>query len=58
MAVSEQMMHASDHFDHGFSLLVDDDIDAALPFLARAVGFAPNNARYHAYYGKALAARP
>lgn len=45
---------AADNFERGFSLLMDDDFEAALPFLARAVHFAPKNARYHAYFGKAL----
>jgi len=45
---------ASENFDRGFSLLLEEDLEAALPFLFRAVHFAPNNARYHAYYGKAL----
>ena len=37
-------------------MLMDNEIDEALPFLARAVHFAPKNARYRAYYGKALSA--
>ncbi len=45
---------AAENFERGFSLLMDNDADAATPFLARAVHFAPKNARYHAYYGKAL----
>jgi len=47
--------HAAENFETGFSLLMDDEAEAATPFLARAAHFAPNNARYHAYYGKALA---
>jgi predicted Zn-dependent protease len=35
---------------------MEDEYDDALPFLARAAHFAPDNARYHAYYGKALSA--
>jgi len=45
---------AAENFDRGFNLLMENDVDAATPFLARAVHFAPKNARYHAYYGKAL----
>jgi curved DNA-binding protein CbpA len=45
---------AKEAFDQGFNLLMEDEIDEALPYLARAVQFAPKNARYHAYYGKAL----
>jgi hypothetical protein len=48
---TEQAEH---NFDRGFSLLMENEADAALPFLARAVHYAPKNARYHAYYGKAL----
>ncbi len=46
--------HGVEHFDRGFSLLMEGDTERALPFLARAVHFDPKNARYHAYYGKAL----
>jgi curved DNA-binding protein CbpA len=53
---SLKMEQAAEHFDKGFSLLMNNDPDGALPFLARAIHFAPNNARYHAYYGKALSA--
>ena len=48
------MEQAAEHFDRGFSLLMEADHEAALPHLARAVHYAPENARYHAYYGKAL----
>lgn len=49
-----EVEQAAEHFERGFSLLMDEDFEAALPFLARAVHFAPKNARYHAYFGKAL----
>jgi predicted Zn-dependent protease len=58
VSASHQLMQAAEHFERGFSLLMDDEIEAALPFLARAVYYAPKNARYHAYYGKALATDP
>ncbi|MEO6655346.1 MAG: DUF4388 domain-containing protein [Pyrinomonadaceae bacterium] len=47
---------AEQNFERGFSLLMDNEHQDALPHLARAVHFAPKNARYHAYYGKALSA--
>jgi curved DNA-binding protein CbpA len=56
--VSEQKQTdmATENFEIGFSHLMDENYDEALPFLARAVHLAPNVARFHAYYGKALAA--
>lgn len=47
---------ASEEFEIGFSMLMDEDYEAATPYLARAVFMAPSVPRYHAYYGKALAA--
>lgn len=49
-----QAEQADENFERGFSLLMNNEIEASLPFLTRAVHYAPNNARYHAYYGKAL----
>jgi tetratricopeptide (TPR) repeat protein len=46
---------AEENFDQGVKLLLDENYAEALPFLARAVHFAPDVARYHAYYGKVLA---
>jgi len=54
--LSVQMKQANESFDQGFSLLMDGNAEAAETFLARAAHFAPKNAKYHAYYGKALAA--
>lgn len=51
---ADQEELAQEAFNQGFNLLMEDEIDEALPFLARAVQLAPNKARYHAYYGKAL----
>ena len=51
-----QTEQAAQNFERGFSLLMESGHDEALPFLARAVHFNPKNARYHAYYGKALSA--
>lgn len=54
--LSDQMKQANEDFERGFNLLMDGSPDAATPFLARAAHFAPKNARFHAYYGKALSA--
>jgi curved DNA-binding protein CbpA len=51
---SLQYAQASESFERGFTLLMDGEADAALQFLARAAHYAPKNARYRAYYGKAL----
>ncbi len=51
---SAQLLQAAEAFDRGFTLLMNKDVEGSLPLLARAVHYAPNNARYHAYYGKAL----
>ncbi len=50
-----QREQATENFDRGLSLLMENDPDAAVTFLARAAHLAPKNARYRAYYGKALA---
>ncbi len=52
--LDKQTQQAIEDFNNGFSYLMDENIEAALPFLARAVHFDKNNARYHAFYGKAL----
>ncbi len=52
--LDKQIQQAVEDFDNGFGYLMDNNIEAALPFLARAVHFDKNNARYHAFYGKAL----
>ncbi len=49
---------AADNFERGFSLLMEGEVETALPFLARAVHYSPKVARYHAYYGKALSSEP
>ena len=51
----QQLQQAHQSFEHGFDLLHDGDTERAAVFLARAVHFAPENARYHAFYGKCLA---
>ncbi len=52
--ISLQSEQAAQNFDRGFGLLLENEPEEALQFLARAVHYAPKNARYHAYYGKAL----
>ena len=51
-----QFTQALESFDRGFGLLMEGEAEAAAPFLARAAHYAPKNARYRAYYGKALSA--
>lgn len=55
---SMQFQQAAASFERGYSLLLDDEPEASLQFFARAVHFDPNNARYHAYYGRALSHDP
>jgi curved DNA-binding protein CbpA len=52
---SLQAEQAAESFDRGYSLLLNGDPHAAVPFLARAAHYAPKNAKYRAYYGQALA---
>ncbi|MEO8074586.1 MAG: DUF4388 domain-containing protein [Acidobacteriota bacterium] len=52
--LQKQTDQAADNFKQGFDLLMAQHNEAAIPFLARAVHFAPDNARYHAYHGKVL----
>jgi curved DNA-binding protein CbpA len=49
------LTEASEIFEHGFNLLMEEDYEQALPYIIRAVHLAPDAARYHAYYGKLLA---
>jgi hypothetical protein len=51
-----QAQQAAENFEQGFSLLMDEEFEPATPYLARAVFLAPDNPKYHAYYGKALSA--
>jgi curved DNA-binding protein CbpA len=48
------LTEASDIFERGFNLLMEEEYEQALPYILRAVHLAPDNARYHAYYGKLL----
>lgn len=49
-----QREQAAENFERGYNLLMDNDPEAAAPFLARAAHFGPQNARHRAYYGRAL----
>jgi curved DNA-binding protein CbpA len=51
---SRQEDQAAADFERGFELQLEGEFESAIPYLARAVYYAPNNARYHAYYGRAL----
>jgi curved DNA-binding protein CbpA len=46
-----------DSFEAGLSLLMEGEYDAAVPFLARASHYNPQNALYRAYHGLALSAK-
>lgn len=52
--LQKQAALAAESFDTGFNLLMEEHYEEAIPFLARAVHLANDNARYHAFYGKAL----
>ncbi|MDQ2746621.1 MAG: J domain-containing protein, partial [Acidobacteriota bacterium] len=54
--VQKQVDQAAESFERGFNFLMDRDYEAALPYLARAVFYGKGVARFHAYYGKVLAA--
>ena len=51
---SAQFQQAAENYERGFGLLMDGEVEASLPFFARAVHFDPKSARAHAYFGKAL----
>ena len=53
-SIEKQNELASENFEQGFNLLMNEEYEIAIPFFARAVHFSNNNARYHAYYGKVL----
>lgn len=50
----EKLEIATESFEQGFNLMMEEEYERALPLLARAVQYAPEIARYHAYYGKVL----
>jgi curved DNA-binding protein CbpA len=47
---------AEKSFEEGYKLLMNQEYEAAYPFLARATHLDPGNAKYHAYFGKLLSA--
>lgn len=49
---------AEENFQHGLAALKHDNQRMAAAYLAEAVRLAPQQARYHAYYGRALAHDP
>lgn len=52
--LQKQCDQAAENFERGFGFLMNENYNAAVPHLACAVHFAKDNARYHAFYGKAL----
>lgn len=50
----EQKDMATDNFDKGFDLLMEEAYEEAMPYLARAAHLSPDVARFRAYYGKIL----
>lgn len=50
----EQKDMATENFDQGFNLLMEENFTEAVPYLSRAVHLAPQVARFHAYLGKVL----
>jgi curved DNA-binding protein CbpA len=56
VAASKQEDQAAKDFERGFNLQLEGNFEEAMPYLARAVHYAPGNARYHAFYGKTLSA--
>ena len=53
--LQKQFEQASDAFEQGCNLLLDGEFETAISSLARAVHLANDDARFHAFYGKALA---
>jgi len=54
--LQKQNSQAAVNFEQGYELLMNENYEDAIPCLARAVHLADDNARYHAFYGKALSA--
>lgn len=51
---SQNSALALENFDKGYNHLMEENYYDALPHLGRAVHLENDNARYHAFYGKAL----
>lgn len=54
LETQNQSVMAIENFDMGYDHLMNENYYEALPFLGRAVHLENDNARYHAFYGKAL----
>ena len=52
--VDTRAEQALESFEAGLSLLMEEEYERAVPFLGRAAHYSPDNALYHAYFGKAL----
>lgn len=52
--LNKQAEKAAENFEWGLTLLQENEFQEAIPFFTRAVHFDENNARFHAFYGKAL----
>ncbi len=50
----KQVKRAAEDFERGFEFLLEGDSEEAAAYLARAAHLKPENARYRAYFGKAL----
>ncbi len=52
--MADKIQLAKNYFNKGFDLLMAQEEEKAVAFLANAVNLDGNVARYHAYYGKSL----
>lgn len=52
--ITGQANQAKENFDSGYDLLLEDEIEKATPYLARAAHLEPENAKFRAFYGRAL----
>ncbi|MGI8543008.1 MAG: J domain-containing protein [Aridibacter sp.] len=52
--LNDNSVMADEDFETGYALLTEERFNEAIPYLARAVQLDSENARYHAFYGKAL----
>lgn len=52
--IDSKVEQGLENFEAGLSLLMDEEYERSLPFLARAAHYNPDNALYRAYFGKAL----
>lgn len=52
--IGQMAERSESNFEAGMSLMANGQLGESIPFFARAVHFSDGNAKYHAYYGKAL----